>query len=232
MECWEAILPQTVRHPALTVDLKGILSYYQSRYCGAMYSGCGGGYLFCAFPTEPVPQRLPDQTLALQNDEWRDNRASWSKSDLGDAMRHALALLVFLLPPLAVLTRRKSTSRRRAVTRSGTAVMLISAGRLAVRFHGPRANSALQRDGKTFGKAEWVGPGKAPFPSEKTPDGSPFGPGVMLKSGPGENRILLREGSPFVFVTAGPTTGQATMPGPPGSACWRLRSPPRRTPRG
>ncbi len=54
MECWEAILPQTVRHPAVTVDLKGILAYYQSRYCGAMYSGCGGGYLFVV-STEPVP---------------------------------------------------------------------------------------------------------------------------------------------------------------------------------
>ncbi len=57
MECWEAILPNTVRHPALTVDLKGILAYYQSRYCGAMYSGCGGGYLFVV-STEPVPGAL------------------------------------------------------------------------------------------------------------------------------------------------------------------------------
>lgn len=54
MQCWEAILPQTVRHPTLTVDLKGILDFYQSRYCGAMYSGCGGGYLFVV-STEPVP---------------------------------------------------------------------------------------------------------------------------------------------------------------------------------
>ncbi|MGA2032098.1 MAG: hypothetical protein ABSG68_07585 [Thermoguttaceae bacterium] len=54
MECWEAILPQTVRHPTLTADLKGILAFYQSRYCGAMYSGCGGGYLFVV-STEPVP---------------------------------------------------------------------------------------------------------------------------------------------------------------------------------
>jgi len=54
MECWETILPQTVRHPAITTDLKGILAYYQSRYCGAMYSGCGGGYLFVV-STEPVP---------------------------------------------------------------------------------------------------------------------------------------------------------------------------------
>jgi hypothetical protein len=46
MKCWETILPQTVRHPAITVDLAAILSYYQSRYAGAMYSGCGGGYLY------------------------------------------------------------------------------------------------------------------------------------------------------------------------------------------
>ncbi len=54
MECWEAILPQTVRHPALTVDLLGILRHYQQRYAGAMYSGCGGGYLYVA-ADEPVP---------------------------------------------------------------------------------------------------------------------------------------------------------------------------------
>jgi len=54
MECWEAILPQTVRHPAVSVDLKGLLAYYQSRYCGAMYSGCGGGYLIVV-SDHPVP---------------------------------------------------------------------------------------------------------------------------------------------------------------------------------
>lgn len=45
MRCWEAILPNTVRHPTLEVDLIGLLNYYQDRYPGAMYSGCGGGYL-------------------------------------------------------------------------------------------------------------------------------------------------------------------------------------------
>ena len=54
MECWEAILPQTMRHPALTTDLKGILAYYQSQYHGAMYSGCGGGYLYIV-SDRPVP---------------------------------------------------------------------------------------------------------------------------------------------------------------------------------
>jgi len=45
MRCWEAILPHTVRHPTLTVDLAGLLRHYQACYPGAMYSGCGGGYL-------------------------------------------------------------------------------------------------------------------------------------------------------------------------------------------
>ena len=54
MACWEAILPCTVNHPALTVDLRAILRHYQGRYAGAMYSGCGGGYLLVA-SSEPVP---------------------------------------------------------------------------------------------------------------------------------------------------------------------------------
>jgi hypothetical protein len=54
MLCWEHLLPQTVRHPAITVDLARILSFYQSRSAGAMYSGCGGGYLYVV-TDEPVP---------------------------------------------------------------------------------------------------------------------------------------------------------------------------------
>ena len=57
MRCWEAILPGTVRHPSISVDLLGILNYYQSRYAGAMYSGCGGGYLYVV-SDEPVPGAL------------------------------------------------------------------------------------------------------------------------------------------------------------------------------
>jgi hypothetical protein len=54
MECWERILPQTVRHPSLTVNLMSLLEHYQNRYAGAMYSGCGGGYLYVV-SEEPVP---------------------------------------------------------------------------------------------------------------------------------------------------------------------------------
>lgn len=54
MACWEAILPHTVRHPTIKTDLAGLLSFYQQRYHGAMYSGCGGGY-FYIISDEPVP---------------------------------------------------------------------------------------------------------------------------------------------------------------------------------
>ena len=66
MECWKTILrtPCVIR---LTTDLKGILAYYRSRYYGAMYSGCGGGYLYVV-SEQPVP--VPSKsTFASQHDE-------------------------------------------------------------------------------------------------------------------------------------------------------------------
>ncbi len=57
MACWEAILPHTVAHPTINLDLKAILAWFQSRYAGAMYSGCGGGYLMVV-SSDPVPGSL------------------------------------------------------------------------------------------------------------------------------------------------------------------------------
>jgi hypothetical protein len=54
MRCWEVILPHTVQHPTISINLLEILEFYQSRYYGAMYSGCGGGYLYVV-SDEPVP---------------------------------------------------------------------------------------------------------------------------------------------------------------------------------
>ena len=54
MVCWEMLLPNTVRHPLIKLDLMSILKHYQDRYAGAMYSGCGGGYLYVV-SNEPVP---------------------------------------------------------------------------------------------------------------------------------------------------------------------------------
>jgi hypothetical protein len=54
MLCWEALLPNTITHPNITADLKTILNHYQACYEGAMYSGCGGGYLYVV-SEEAVP---------------------------------------------------------------------------------------------------------------------------------------------------------------------------------
>ena len=54
MLCWHTILPDIVEHPTLKIDLVALLEYYQSQYPGAMYSGCGGGYLYIA-SNQPVP---------------------------------------------------------------------------------------------------------------------------------------------------------------------------------
>ncbi len=54
MRCWEALLPLVVRPPESPVDLAGLLRCYQERSHGAMYSGCGGGYLYVV-SEQPVP---------------------------------------------------------------------------------------------------------------------------------------------------------------------------------
>jgi hypothetical protein len=48
MRTWEYLLPMTVRHPSIHLELMNILCSYQNTYAGAMYSGCGGGYLIVA----------------------------------------------------------------------------------------------------------------------------------------------------------------------------------------
>ena len=54
MKCWETLLPHVVRHPLIRLDLMALLKAYQRQYPGAMYSGCGGGYLIVA-SNQPVP---------------------------------------------------------------------------------------------------------------------------------------------------------------------------------
>jgi hypothetical protein len=54
MKCWETLLPLTVRHPLIKLDLMALLKAYQRQYAGAMYSGCGGGYLIVV-SEKPVP---------------------------------------------------------------------------------------------------------------------------------------------------------------------------------
>jgi hypothetical protein len=67
MLCWEAILPGTVRHHTIKTDLMPLLKYYQSRYPGAMYSGCGGGYLYVA-SEKLVPGAFHIKVRTVNND--------------------------------------------------------------------------------------------------------------------------------------------------------------------
>ncbi len=55
---WDALLPGVFEHPTIKVDLKRILKAYQSTYAGAMFSGCGGGYLI-VLSDEDVPGSFP-----------------------------------------------------------------------------------------------------------------------------------------------------------------------------
>lgn len=57
MLCWEKILPRVVAHPLIQLDLKFFLRAYQNEFPGAMFSGCGGGYLIVA-SKEKVPGSL------------------------------------------------------------------------------------------------------------------------------------------------------------------------------
>jgi hypothetical protein len=85
MVCWQKLLPQTVRHPLIQVDLEAILRAYQRRYPGAMYSGCGGGYLLVV-SRDPVPGafkvtiRIADQPAAYPTPA-RRRASSLSPSD-------------------------------------------------------------------------------------------------------------------------------------------------------
>ncbi len=49
---WDAILPQVYEHPAISIDLRSLLTAYAA-YPGAMFSGCGGGYVIVASDEAP-----------------------------------------------------------------------------------------------------------------------------------------------------------------------------------
>ena len=66
MVCWGKILPRTMAHLSLRVELKAILRAYQRQYSGAMFSGCGGGYL-CVVSEQLVPGALQIQVRSVNH---------------------------------------------------------------------------------------------------------------------------------------------------------------------
>jgi hypothetical protein len=50
------------------IDLSGLLRFYQFRYAGAMYSGCGGGYLLVV-SEKPVPGAFQVKVRVKENEQ-------------------------------------------------------------------------------------------------------------------------------------------------------------------
>jgi len=86
MRCWEALLPDTVSHPLITQDLLGLLASYQARYAGAMYSGCGGGYLYVV-SEEPVPDAIQVKIRLKQEQGTHPSTAKFDSAAPLDADR-------------------------------------------------------------------------------------------------------------------------------------------------
>lgn len=89
MEAWAALLPGTLRHRSLDCDLEGIYAAYRDEYGGALYSGCGGGYLFV--PTErEVPGSFSIRVRRLDaGNIVSGTRADARSGALGDRARAA-----------------------------------------------------------------------------------------------------------------------------------------------
>ncbi len=51
-----------------------------------------------------------------------------------------------------------------------------------------------------FASSQFMDTNKGKVTVEKLPKDSPFAPGHMLKITPGDNRVVIRQGSPFVFI--------------------------------
>ena len=54
LKCWDVLLPKSMRHEVMNVDVMELAAAYQKQYLGATYSGPGGGYLIVV-SERPVP---------------------------------------------------------------------------------------------------------------------------------------------------------------------------------
>jgi hypothetical protein len=80
----------------------------------------------------------------------------------------------------------------------------IRSGDMSADFDPASGRLTFARAGKVFASAAFAEPGKAKCEVESVSGRQPLGPGKMLKIGPGENRVLVREGSPFIYVRNDP----------------------------
>ncbi len=78
----------------------------------------------------------------------------------------------------------------------------ISAGDMAAHFDVATGELSFLRGGHVFAAGKFSEPGTATCEVEQVE--SSFGPGQLIKIGPGENRVFVRDGSPFVFLRRDP----------------------------
>jgi len=71
----------------------------------------------------------------------------------------------------------------------------------------------LAAGGQPFASGLFVAPGKASCSVVDLGADSPFGPGSMMKISPGENRIVIAQNAPFVFIRRDPRSAEVQMPG-------------------
>ena len=76
----------------------------------------------------------------------------------------------------------------------------IGSNRVLAAFDEASGALRLQSGGRQFAVARFADPGRATAIVEKVGPETPFGPGWMMKIGPGENRVLIREGSSLVLI--------------------------------
>ena len=81
-----------------------------------------------------------------------------------------------------------------------SAAETISAGKISVRFDSTSGMLSLLKDGREYAAAKFSEPGKASCRVEKIGGRESFGPGRMLRIGPGDNGVAVRDGSSFVFI--------------------------------
>ena len=81
-----------------------------------------------------------------------------------------------------------------------TGIGSIIAGGVAARFDPATGQLTLSKDGRDYAVAQFAEPGRAECAVVKVGGDGPLSPGSMLNIGPGENRVAVREGSPFVYL--------------------------------
>jgi hypothetical protein len=86
----------------------------------------------------------------------------------------------------------------------------ITAGDIEVRFETSSGDLHLSYAGQLFASGNFAEPAVATC--EIVPLDSPFGPGKMFKISPGENRVFVRDGSPFVFIRRDPRQSIVVAP--------------------